>query len=113
MKVGVLGGGQLAQMLALAGYPLGIKVIVLEPTKDCPAGLVTDVIVGDYADQEKLKILASQVDVITYEFENVDVSSLHSIKACPVYPLPNALSIAQDRLAEKKFFNQKLFRCRI
>jgi 5-(carboxyamino)imidazole ribonucleotide synthase len=105
VKVGVLGGGQLAQMMALAGFPLGIKVIALESTQDCPAGLVTDVVVGDYTDQQKLKELAEQVDVVTYEFENVDVPSVESIETPNVYPAPNALSISQDRILEKCFFD--------
>ena len=105
MKVGVLGGGQLAQMLALAGYPLGIKTVALESTASCPAGLVTDVVVGDYTDSEKLKQLADSVDVITYEFENVHVPSIETITTPEVYPAINALSIAQDRLAEKTFFD--------
>lgn len=105
MKVGVLGGGQLAQMMALAGYPLGIKVIALESTGNCPAGLVTDVVIGDYIDQVQLRALSNQVDVVTYEFENVDLSSLDAIPTATIYPPPSALAISQDRLLEKSFFD--------
>lgn len=105
MKVGVLGGGQLAQMLALAGYPLGIKVIALESTRDCPAGLVTDIVIGDYTNETQLKALSDQVDVITYEFENVDLSSLDAIPTATIYPPPSALAISQDRLLEKSFLD--------
>src|ERR1700732_2460613 len=104
MKVGVIGGGQLAQMMALAGYPLGLKIICLEPKIDCPASLVTDVIVGDYDDPEKLQHLASQVDIITYEFENIPLDSLKFL-APSIYPPLAALSIAQDRFEEKSFFD--------
>lgn len=106
MKVGILGGGQLAQMLALAAYPLGIKTIALESTSDCPAGLVTNIITGNYTDQQKLKTLTDQIDILTYEFENVDVPSIKNVKNIPVYPPAHALSISQDRLAEKNFFKR-------
>ncbi len=107
MKIGVIGGGQLAQMLALAGYPLGLKVICLEPNPNCPASLVTTVIQGDYPDQKKLEELAAQVDVITYEFENVTLAALeHISKQVPIYPPLAALKISQDRLQEKNFFDR-------
>lgn len=106
MKVGVIGGGQLAQMLALAAYPLGIKVICLESSANCPAGLVTDLIVGDYANKEKLYELVDQVDVLTYEFENISIENLSSISGVTIYPSLDALSISKDRLLEKQFFEQ-------
>lgn len=109
MKIGVIGGGQLAQMLALAGYPLGIKIVALESTPDCPAGLVTEVLVGDYADQTKLQQLAEQVDVITYEFENIPITALEKLIAThhiPIYPPLAALANSQDRLDEKNFFDK-------
>ncbi len=106
MKVGVIGGGQLAQMLALAGYPLGIKVICVEATQDCPAALVTDVIVGAYENTEKLAELVQQVDVLTYEFENISLASISTLQNINLYPPLNALSIAKDRLLEKRFFQQ-------
>jgi 5-(carboxyamino)imidazole ribonucleotide synthase len=104
MRVGVIGGGQLAQMLALAGYPLGLKLVCLEPSRQCPAGQVTEVLVGEYADQQKLRQLAEDVDLITYEFENVSVETLKQIKTSSIYPSVDALSISQDRLSEKNFF---------
>lgn len=108
MKIGIIGGGQLAQMLALAGYPLGLKVVCLEPNAYCPAGLVTDVIVGDYNDQEKLQQLADSTDVITYEFENISAVALRQLKNTntAVYPPTAALEISQDRLEEKRFFER-------
>jgi len=109
VKIGVIGGGQLAQMLALAGLPLGIKVIAFEATRDCPAGLVTDVLVGEYTDQAKLQQLAEQVDVMTYEFENIPIASLEKLKAfsnISIYPPLAALANSQDRLDEKIFFDR-------
>lgn len=106
MNIGVIGGGQLARMLALAGYPLGLKLICLEPNADCPAGEVTEVIKGDYADPKQLQALADRVDVMTYEFENINLSALAAMTRLPIYPAINALAVAQDRLSEKTFFNQ-------
>ncbi len=106
MKIGVIGGGQLAQMLALAGYPLGLKIICLEPTADCPASLVTDVINGQYDDVKKLQQLATAVDVMTYEFENISAAALTQMQHTALYPPATALAISQDRLQEKRFFEQ-------
>lgn len=105
MKIGIIGGGQLAQMMALAGYPLGLKTLCLEPTADCSAGLVTQVISGDYDDLEKLRLLASSVDVVTYEFENISAAALEEMATLHLYPPVAALSVSQDRFQEKKFFD--------
>ena len=110
MRIGVIGGGQLAQMMALAGYPLGLKVICLSPTAVCSAGLVTDIIVGDYDDIQQLKQLADQTDVLTYEFENISYETLTQLDHADrctkkkLYPTTAALKISQDRLKEKQFF---------
>ena len=107
MRVGVLGGGQLGQMLTVAGYPLGIKTSCFDSTIDVPAGLVGTVIPGDIADSAKVRRWASHVDVITYEFENFPaelVADLAEIK--PVCPGPGALAAAQDRWHEKRLFNE-------
>lgn len=104
MKIGIIGGGQLAQMLALAAYPLGFKTICLEPHADCPAARVTEVICGDYSEHSQLKQLADRVDVITYEFENIPVSALTKLDHPHIHPTLSALSVSQDRLNEKKFF---------
>jgi 5-(carboxyamino)imidazole ribonucleotide synthase len=105
MKIGIIGGGQLGQMLALAGIPLGLQFCVLDPTPDSPAGQVVDQIVGNYDDERALDELAAKSDVITYEFENVPVTSARYLtRKRPVYPDPTALEKAQDRLVEKSFF---------
>jgi 5-(carboxyamino)imidazole ribonucleotide synthase len=108
MKIGVIGGGQLAQMLALAAYPLGLKVVCLEPGADCPAASVTHVIQGDYNDLANLKLLAEQADVITYEFENIPIEALEFLedRGSIIYPPLSALSISQDRFKEKSFFDK-------
>ena len=107
MKVGILGGGQLARMIALAGYPLGLQFIILDPSADAGATGLGEHLHGDYDDQALLAKLAEKADIVTYEFENVpsDVAAFLTDHT-QVYPGPNALAIAQDRLTEKSFFHQ-------
>jgi 5-(carboxyamino)imidazole ribonucleotide synthase len=105
MKIGIIGGGQLGRMLALAGYPLNLQSRVLDPTPDSPAGQVTELVIGDYADQHALDELINGIDLITYEFENVPVDSARYLSAkVPIHPAPQALEVSQDRLSEKTLF---------
>lgn len=105
--VGILGGGQLARMLALSGAPLGLRFRVLDTVADACAGQFTPLIVGDYRDEVALAEFASQVDVATFDFENVPAESAQWLsERVPVFPNPRALSIAQDRLAEKNLFRE-------
>lgn len=107
MKVGVLGGGQLARMLALAGYPLGQDFSVLDPGGDVCSAAVADQLQGDYADQKLLAQLAELADVVTYEFENVPAAAVEFLaNKVPVYPPQLALATAQDRLKEKTLFGE-------
>lgn len=105
MKIGILGGGQLGRMLALAGYPLGLRFRALDPSPDGPIRDLAELIVADYRNQEALERFAADVDVITYEFENVPVESVRFLaERFPIYPPPKALEVSQDRLTEKSFF---------
>jgi 5-(carboxyamino)imidazole ribonucleotide synthase len=105
MIVGVLGGGQLGRMLALAGYPLGLRFRFLDSSPGAPAGHLAELHCGDYEDVDVLERFADGLDVVTYEFENVPVASAHLLaQRMPVYPPPRALEAAQDRLIEKTFF---------
>ncbi|MCG3123821.1 MAG: N5-carboxyaminoimidazole ribonucleotide synthase [Phycisphaerales bacterium] len=109
--IGILGGGQLARMLALAGYPLGLRFRVLDPAPDAPAGAVAEHICGSYEDKAALNHFALDVSVITYEFENVPASSVehlatHVHQRAPIYPPPLALATGQDRLLEKQLFER-------
>ncbi len=105
MTIGVLGGGQLGRMIALAGYTLGQRFVFLEPAADPCAGHVGDVRVGTYDDEERLQEIARKSDVVTYEFENVPVASARFLnELVPVFPPPRALEVSQDRLVEKEFF---------
>jgi 5-(carboxyamino)imidazole ribonucleotide synthase len=103
--IGILGGGQLGRMLALAGYPLGLRFRFFDPATDACAGHVGELYTGQYDDAEALARFANGVDVITYEFENVPVDAARLLmQHAPVYPPPAALEKAQDRLIEKEFF---------
>jgi 5-(carboxyamino)imidazole ribonucleotide synthase len=105
--VGILGGGQLARMLALSGAPLGLRFRVLDTVADACAGQFAPLIVGDYRDEAALAEFASQVDVATFDFENVPAESAQWLaERIPVFPNPRALAVAQDRLAEKTLFRE-------
>jgi len=105
MTIGVLGGGQLGRMIALAGYTLGQRFVFLDPGAESAAGHVGSLRVGAYDDEERLSELARKSDVVTYEFENVPVGSARFLnELVRVYPPPRALEVSQDRLDEKSFF---------
>ena len=105
--VGILGGGQLARMMALAGAPLGLRFLVLDSAKDACAGQFAPMVVGDYTDQAALAEFASRVDVATFDFENVPADAARWLaERVPVFPNPRALAVAQDRLAEKTLFRE-------
>ena len=103
--VGILGGGQLARMLALAGAPLGLRFLVLDNTADACAAQFAPQLLADYRDEAALAEFASRVDVATFDFENVPAESAHWLaERIRVFPSPRALAVAQDRLAEKSMF---------
>lgn len=105
MIVGILGGGQLARMLALAGLPLGIRCRVLDPASDACAAAVAEHIEAPYDDPSALDRLADGADVVTFEFENVPAAAAERLATrVAVRPRPAALAVSQDRLAEKRLF---------
>lgn len=105
--VGILGGGQLARMLALAGAPLGLRFLVLDSAADACAGQFAPMVVGDYTDPAALADFAARIDVATFDFENVPAASARWLaERVPVFPSPRALAVAQDRLAEKTLFRE-------
>ncbi len=105
--VGILGGGQLARMMALAGAPLGLRFLVLDSATDACAGQFAPMVVGDYTDHVALAEFASRIDVATFDFENVPAESARWLTdRVPVFPMPRALAVAQDRLAEKTLFRE-------
>ena len=103
--VGILGAGQLGRMLALAGYPLGMRFRFFDPASDFPAGLLAEQIKADYVDTVALGQFADGLDVVTYEFENVSVDAVRYLeRSVSVYPPSIALEKGQDRFNEKTFF---------
>ena len=105
MKVGILGGGQLARMMAQAGNPLGLSFMFLCPNKEACAAPFGTHLCARYEDEEAQKRLAEWADVATYEFENVPLSTLESLqKQVTLHPTSSALAVARDRLIEKRRF---------
>ncbi|HXN53852.1 MAG TPA: 5-(carboxyamino)imidazole ribonucleotide synthase [Candidatus Acidoferrum sp.] len=108
MTIGILGGGQLGYMLALAGYPLGLHFRFLDPSPEAPVGRIATRITAQFTDRSALKKFATGLELVTYEFENVPVETARFLaERVPVLPPPAALEAAQDRLNEKRLF-QKL-----
>jgi len=105
--VGIIGAGQLGQMLGYAARRLDIDCIFLDPAEDPPAASAGPVLKYGFDSEEGLNRLAKAADVITYEFENVPVAAIRKLPAdTPVFPPPRALEVAQDRLSEKTLFQQ-------
>ena len=106
--LGIIGGGQLGSMLAIAANKLEIKTIVFCDDVDAPAqNFSNEFIYGQYNDQAKIKEFVNKVDIVTYEFENIPYETLDKInKIKPVLPKPSVNRIIQHRLAEKDFINK-------
>ncbi|MBL9076805.1 MAG: 5-(carboxyamino)imidazole ribonucleotide synthase [Planctomycetes bacterium] len=105
MVIGILGGGQLARMLALAGLPLGLRFRCLDPAPDAVAGHAAELVVGAYDDPQALRLLARGVRLVTFEFENVPVAATDWLADhVTIAPSPRALATGQDRLLEKRMF---------
>ena len=104
-SIGILGGGQLGRMLAVAASRLGLKVHIFDPGANPPAGHVADrVTTAFYDDDAALRRFAHSVDMITFEFENIPTSALDILEQIrPIRPGRRALAISQDRLSEKEF----------
>ena len=109
--LGIIGGGQLGMMLteAAKNMPLDIsKVIVLDPTKNCPAAKVgAEQIVADFKDESSIRELADRCDIITYEIESGDSIVLKKLESkCQINPSPETLFIIQDKLSQKNFLKE-------
>ncbi|MDF7626816.1 5-(carboxyamino)imidazole ribonucleotide synthase [Lactobacillaceae bacterium L1_55_11] len=106
--IGIIGGGQLGQMMALSAKAMGYRILVLDPTPDCPTGQVADEqIVADYDDQEALQDLATRSDVLTYEFENVSQSALAQLHDAYLPQGIDLLTITSNRIKEKTFIRDQ------
>jgi 5-(carboxyamino)imidazole ribonucleotide synthase len=111
--IGILGGGQLGRMFAIAARRMGYRVHAMDPTADCPAGQVADLEVNaPYDDLDAAREFARGVDVVTFEFENVPAETLTAIAQLrPVYPSPQVLDTCRHRLREKTFLTEHGFPC--
>lgn len=107
--LGVLGGGQLGRMFTLAAYSMGYRVVVLDPDPHSPAGLIADQhIKADYRDHAALQMLGDECAAVTTEFENVPAESMEYLeKFCAVRPNARTVHIAQDRIREKTFVQER------
>src|SRR6202035_1107759 len=107
MTIGIVGAGQLGQMLALAGYPLGLDFLFFDRSADTPAGRIAPLLAGEFHDETLLAELARRSEVISFDWENISVATLrraaHGTRIAP--PLA-ALAVAQDRLAQKRCFQR-------
>jgi 5-(carboxyamino)imidazole ribonucleotide synthase len=107
VKVGVLGGGQLGQMLALAGRRLGVETRFLSPDPQAPAGMCAELIVAEYENEAALAHFVEGVDVVTYEFESIPIGAVRFVAdRVAVRPVLLALETAQDRWLEKQCFER-------
>lgn len=106
--LGVVGGGQLGRMLGEAATPLGVELVVSDPTPDAPAAPVArDQIVGDFTDEDTIRALAEQVDYLTFEIELADPDALERVSeetGTPVHPHPETLRTIQDKFVQKQQF---------
>ena len=105
MTIGIVGAGQLGQMLALAGYPLGLDFLFLDASADTPGGRVAPILTGEFTDRNLLRKLAQSSEVVTFDWENVPVRSLRGLDTRVAPPLA-ALATSQDRIAEKRLFKR-------
>ncbi len=107
MTIGVVGGGQLGRMLALAGYPLGLDFLFLDRSPSAPAGQVAPLLCAEFTDFSRLAELGARCGVVTFDWENVPVDALRALaEHCPVRPPIAALATAQDRASEKRLFER-------
>lgn len=103
--LGIVGGGQLALMLAEDAWKLGVDCVVLDPTPNCPASAVARQVVGDFANYEDVLAFAKEADVLTFEIESANEKALIELSegGYPVHPNPSTLALIKDKLAQKNF----------
>ncbi len=112
-KIGIVGGGQLGRMLALAAIPLGFEVTVLDPTPHCPAASCAKQIVGSFKDADAIFKLAEQVDFITFEIESANAQALSALtqQQKNIHPQAEMLAMIKDKFAQKQFYQQHKLAC--
>jgi 5-(carboxyamino)imidazole ribonucleotide synthase len=106
IALGIIGGGQLGKMIAQEAKRMSLKVIILDPSHDCPASFVSDeIIVADFKDEVAIRKLAKMSDIVTYEIELANSTALKDLEAekYPVYPSPETLRLIQNKYRQKSF----------
>jgi 5-(carboxyamino)imidazole ribonucleotide synthase len=109
MAIGIIGGGQLGKMIAQEAKRMSLKVVVLDPSHDCPASFVSDdVIVADFKDESAIRKLAAMSDILTYEIELANSTTLKELELenYPVYPSPETLRLIQNKYRQKSFLKE-------
>jgi 5-(carboxyamino)imidazole ribonucleotide synthase len=107
MRVGIVGAGQLGRMLALSGYPIGVRCLFLDRSADTPGAQVAESLIGDLQDAALLAELAARSDVVTFDWENISGRALEPLEEITqIRPPRAALEVSQDRLAEKALFTR-------
>jgi 5-(carboxyamino)imidazole ribonucleotide synthase len=107
VTIGILGGGQLGYMLALAGYPLGLHFRFFDPSPEAPVGRIAPRVTADFRDESALEKFANGLALVTYEFENVPIETVRFLaERVLVLPSEKALEVAQDRISEKNLFQE-------
>lgn len=109
IKVGIIGGGQIGKMIAQEAKRMSLKVVILDPSRDCPASTLCDrLIVADFKDEDKIRDLAKSSDVITYEIELANSKALKNLelKNYPIFPSPHSLYLIQNKFRQKKFLKE-------
>jgi 5-(carboxyamino)imidazole ribonucleotide synthase len=107
--IGIIGGGQIGKMIAQEAKRMSLKVVILDPSRDCPASTLCDkLIVADFKDEDKIRDLAKSSDVITYEIELANSKALKSLasKNYPIFPSPHSLYLIQNKFRQKKFLEE-------
>lgn len=109
IKIGIIGGGQIGKMIAQEAKRMSLKVVILDPSSDCPASTLCDrLIVADFKDENKIRDLAKSSDVITYEIELANSKALKNLelKNYPIFPSPHSLYLIQNKFRQKKFLKE-------
>jgi 5-(carboxyamino)imidazole ribonucleotide synthase len=108
-KIGIIGGGQIGKMIAQEAKRMSLKVVILDPNKNCPASTICDkLIVADFKDENKIIELAKYSDVITYEIELANSKALKKLesKNYPIFPSPHSLYLIQNKFRQKQFLQE-------
>ena len=109
ITIGIIGGGQLGKMLAQEAKRMSFKIVILDPSNDCPASNICNkLIIGDFKDEERIYELARYSDIITYEIELANSTALGNleVKKYPIYPSPKTLKIIQNKFRQKTFLKE-------